>query len=217
MPLPVFLDLEGGTSKMDVARISGVTEWGHIKAALAQEDLWADVKTIVVDTVTRAEEMCVKHVVEHVLHPDKPTERRIKSIEDYGWGKGYVFLCEEFLTLLGALDKHVRQGRNVVLIGHDCIYSQRNPAGEDWDQYQPRLLSQKNASIRHRVKEWCNHLLFLAMDVFASDGKGIGETRSCYFHPAGSHWAKTRTIEDPSLPYDLGGEAILDLIFGGER
>jgi len=109
--------------------------------------------------------------------------------------------ARRILGLLGDLDNHVRAGRNIVLICHDCTATVPNPAGEDWLRYEPRLQSPASgkASIRLRVREWADHVLFLGYDINVSpDGKGRGHgTRTLYRSENPAWMAKSRTGSDP--------------------
>jgi hypothetical protein len=119
---------------------------------------------VVLDDLTKAEELCSKWVVDNVK-----TEKghEAKGIEGYGFGKGFTHLYEAFLPLLGDLDAHVRAGRQVVCVAHECTANVPNPHGEDWIRYEPRLQSPPSGknSVRHRVKEWADHLIFIGYDV----------------------------------------------------
>ena len=126
----------------------------------------------------------------------------IRRIEDYGFGKGWQHNFETFLTLLGDLDRHVRAGRHVVLICHDCTATVPNPKGEDWLRYEPRLQnpSSGKASIRLRVREWLDHLLYVGYDVTCEkrdNGKGSGSgTRTIYPQELPFCMAKSRSLAE---------------------
>src|SRR5690606_3301613 len=98
----------------------------------------------------------------------------------------------------------------------DCTANVPNPAGDDFLRYEPRLQSPTSgkASIRHRVKEWCDHLLYIGYDVFVKDEKAQGcGTRTIYAQEMPTHWAKSRTLSDP-VPYPKGDVTIWQHIFG---
>ena len=105
-------------------------------------------------------------------------------------------MFDTFLPLLADLDRHARAGRNVVLVCHDCTSTVPNPAGEDWLRYEPRLQSPNSgkASIRLRVREWADHVLFVGYDVsVGKDGKGRGAgTRTLYSAEVPHCMAKSR-------------------------
>lgn len=194
--LPILrTQLEAAGRLANVRPVSGVHTWQDMRDAL-QSDGWGDVATIVIDTATKAEELAIAHTLEHTLQDGK----RATSVEGYGYGKGYGYVFDTFLLLLGDLDRHARAGRNVVLVCHDCTSTVPNPAGEDWLRYEPRLQSPGSgkASIRLRVREWADHVLFVGYDVnVGKDGKGRGAgTRTLYTAELPHCMAKSRTIND---------------------
>lgn len=198
----VFFDLDDSLSRLRASlgdklpMIYQVTSWMEIRTALASEG-WDAIQTIVIDSLTRAEELCVAHTLATVKHEKGHS---VTSVEGYGYGKGYQHVFEVFLPLLGDLDRHCRAGRNVILICHDCTSTVPNPAGEDWLRYEPRLQSPGSgkASIRLRAKEWADHILFLGYDVEVDkDGKGRGEgTRTIYPRELPHCMAKSRTARE---------------------
>ena len=193
-------------------RIAGVNTWDDLRATL-NGDGWDPVRTVVIDSATRAEELAVAWTIANVPHEKG---NRISRIEDYGYGKGYQHVYETFLTLLGDLDRHVRAGRNVILICHDCTTTVPNPQGEDWTRYEPRLQSPTSgkASIRLRVREWVDHVFFLGYDVDVKDGKGRGSgTRTLWPVEMPHCMAKSRRLADP-IPVELDSTAVWDALFG---
>ncbi len=201
------VDCEGSTAFLDVERIEP-TNWLDLRAGVREKSLGFGM--VFIDTLTIAEEMAREYVLGNVKH-EKGKE--INGIEDYGYGKGYVHVYEEFLKLLGDLDGLVRQGIHVVGICHDCIAAVPNPGGDDWIRYEPRLQLSKNASVRHRVKEWCDHLLYIGFDTAVEDGKAKGTgTRTIYSAELPSHWAKSRSISEPVV-YKKHDPEIWKLLF----
>lgn len=175
--------------------------WTEIRVALQSEG-WDKVKNIVIDTATKLEEFAAKYTFQAVKTDGG---KAASSIEDYGYGKGYGFVFDTFQLILGDLDRHVREGRNVILIAHECTTNVPNPAGQDWLRYEPRLQSPNSgkASIRHRLKEWCDHVLFLTYDVNVEADKKGGKakaqgcgTRTLYTAELPFCMAKSRTTSD---------------------
>lgn len=198
LPGPVvFFDLDESLGRLGIeAQTVNAHSWADLRAALAAPG-WDGIKSLVIDTGTRAEELAVADTLANVLQDGK----RSASVEGYGYGKGYGYVFDTFLPLLGDLDRHAREGRNVVLICHDCTSTVPNPAGEDWLRYEPRLQSPGSgkASIRLRVREWADHVLFVGYDVAVDkDGKGRGAgTRTLYRAELPHCMAKSRTGCDP--------------------
>ena len=213
----VFFDLDESLSRLrDLAAatvVPGIHTWADLRGAL-QAPGWDGVNNIVIDSFTKAEELAVAHTLENVLAENK----RVTSIEGYGYGKGYGYVYDTVLPLLADLDRHCRAGRNVILICHDCTCSVPNPSGEDWLRYEPRLQSPTSgkASIRLRVREWADHVLFVGYDVAVSkDGKGQGAgTRTIYPTELPHCMAKSRTARDQMVLLDGNAVDVWSAILG---
>jgi len=183
---------------LDIRPVSDVGDWQGVRDALHAGG-WDGIRTVVVDSVTKAEEMAAAWVLAHV---PLDNGRKAERLEDYGWGKQFGHIYDTFLTLLGDLDQHVRAGRHVVLIAHDCTTEVPNPAGPNWLRWEPRLQSPSSGknSIRLRVREWADHVLFLGYDVEVEEGKGKGTgTRTLYPVELPHCMAKSRTC-DTAMP-----------------
>jgi hypothetical protein len=210
---PIVLDLEGSTNELDVARIEGIESWEELRACLATDEYFQGFDAVVIDTITVAQELCERSVIATIPKADGT---RVKRLADYGYGKEVQILFEHFCPLFADLDRHVRAGRDVILIAHDCTSPVPNPNGDDYLNYQPRLKTSKqgDASIRSRFKEWLDHLFFLGYDVFAKDGKAQGSgSRTIYPQEMPTHWAKTRRLSDP-IVYEKGSTQLWEELFG---
>lgn len=216
-PNAVFLDIEGGTCHLDVQRIEGIESWDDLRTCL-QSDALDGFATVVLDSITKAEEFAVEHTLATV-RTDKGAHA--KTLEDYNWGKGPTHVYDTFLHLLAEMDRQVRRGRNVILIAHETVNDAPNPYGEDYIRYEPSLQAPKQGkkdtgNIRNRVIQWADHVLFIGYDVHSEDGKGKGAgTRTIYPNELPSHKAKSRTMTDP-IPFEGPGDGeVWDSIFGG--
>ena len=196
---------DGSVVAVDVRGEDGEPTWERLTAALAAPG-WDGIDNVVIDSFTAAEELAKAFVLKTV-----PVGKGMlaKSIEDYGYGKGYVHLFDAVTGVLPLFERHIRAGRNVVLICHECVQTCPNPAGDDFIRYEPRLQSPSGgkASIRYRVKEWADHVLFLKLDCEVTEG---GKAKGGYFrtvYPSDLQWcmAKSRTltaevtVNDPGL------------------
>lgn len=217
-PSPVVFDLDNGLAALDQDKLAalgadvrsaeGIDDWASLISTLEGPG-FDPFRTVVIDTVTVAEEWASSHTVKTVPNDKGSFVRRI---EDYGFGKGYTHLFDTFLNLLKILDTHRKAGRNVVLIAHDCWATVPNPQGEDYVRYEPRLYtaaSGKN-SIRCRVKEWADHVVFIGYDVDVKKGKGSGSgTRTIWVNEFPHCLAKSRRLRD-SIFYDEGSSELWD-------
>jgi hypothetical protein len=190
--------------EIQIPKLVPASNWAEVRTAL-QSDGWNGINTIVIDTATKLEEWCVAHMIKTVKHEKGHV---VHSIEDYGFGKGFQFVFDTWLNILGDLDRHVRAGRNVILVAHDCVSNVPNPNGEDWIRYEPRLQDLKSgkASIRLRCKEWCDHVLFVGYDVAVKEKKAQGSgTRTMYTAELPFCMAKSRTTNE-QFNIELGQE-----------
>lgn len=208
----LFADLESGTDSLNVERAEGIEDWNDLRAWLQTGD-FEGVKSIVIDSVTRAEDMCREWVIGNIR-----TEKgeSVKSIEAFGWGKGYVHMAETWKLLLNDLEQHYRQGRNVILIAHERTGRVPNPMGEDYIRYEPRLMDTKQASIMYMTKEWCDHVLHIGYDIAVSKG-GLaqgGKSRSIYPVESPYRMAKSRSLRMESLLFTPDSREVWDLIEG---
>jgi hypothetical protein len=214
---PLLIDLERGSSKVEIDRVSSVTTFDELLALLRNESVWKPYDVLALDSVTKAEELIRTHVC---------ASESKKSIEEVGggWGKGYERVYETFCQLIHELERHFDAGRSIVLIAHDCVASVPNPEGSDFNRYEPRLqgpTGKGKSSVRHLVKEWLDHLAFVQMDVAINkDGKAIGGgTRSIHVTERPHYWAKGRgAVGDlGSIPWKRGEPTFWNHIFNGGK
>ena len=199
-PDNVFLDVEKGTNNIEsVKRVTGLESFSDVRSCL-QSNAVEGFGTVTIDSGTRIQEMADTHVCDNVRHEKG---HKVDSLDAFGFGKGLQHLFDAYLLFLSDLDRQIRAGRNVVLILHDCINDVPNPFGDDFIRFEPHLQSPKSgkASIRNRVVQWADHVLFLGYDVNTKDGKGRGGgTRTIYSTEMPSHVAGSRTT-DVTLPF----------------
>ena len=194
--------------KMPAPVIVPASNWSTLKSSL-QSGGWEKIKTIVIDSATKTEEWCIAHVLRTVRSDSDAT---VTSVEGYGYGKGYKYVYEEYLKLLSWLDAHVREGRNIVLIAHECTANYPNPRGPDYPRYEPRLMDKPNNSIRHKVKEWSSSTLFMSYDLDVvkegkKDKKGkavMGGSRMIYTAEQAFCMAKSRTADEEQIAVEEG-------------
>ena len=152
-PRPVFLDIEGSTSQMDVARLSRddlptISSVESVLAALIRERAAG---TVVIDTVDWLESMVVEAMIAEA-NSDK-----IRGIEDLGYGKGYTIVREKVTLLLSRFDAVISAGINVVLLAHSKVVKFEPPDGAGpYDRYELKLSKQ----VAPLIKEWADMVLF---------------------------------------------------------
>jgi hypothetical protein len=209
-PHPLFFDFDGGVNQQHIAILQGVETWQDLRDAL-HSSICHNYETIVLDSVTKVQELCLMYTLKTVPHEKG---HFCSSVEGYGYGKGYQYVYETFLHLLSDLEDHSRAGRHVVLVCHSVEDYAPNPAGEDYQRYEPQLQKPpKQGRIRDRVVVWADHVLFVNFDVYVGKGgKAVGGTaRTIYPTPMATHIAKSRTLRD-SIVYDEGSDLLWQLL-----
>lgn len=202
-PAPLFIDTEDSTKHMDVARVPRPLSWPALLAVVDEVIRDSAVcGTLVLDTADWAEIMCARYVC------DKAQK---SGIEDFGYGKGYVYLSEEFGRLLNKLSDVVGRGVHVVLTAHAKMrkFEQPDEMGA-YDRWEMKL----SKLVAPMVKEWADMVLFANYKTFAvktEDGKvkAQGGERRMFttHHPC---WdAKNRHGLAPELPLSFEGLAPL--------
>lgn len=200
-PEPVFIDTEGSTGNMDVARLDKPTSWTFLLQQIDWVKQNRPCKTLVIDTIDWAERMCIEHICQ---------SNQKKSIEDFGYGSGYIKLEEELGRFLNLLSDVIDVGINVVLTAHAQIrkFEQPDEMGA-YDRYELKLGKKTSARTSALVKEWADMVLFANYKIYSvatdKDGKkhkAQGGARVIYtqHHPA---WdAKNRHNLPEEIPMD---------------
>lgn len=206
-PDPVFIDTEGSTKDMDVARFEKATSWQlmleQIRYAKATPGAC---KTLVIDTIDWAEQLCIE---------DLCARNGKKGIEDFGYGNGYVYAKEEFGRFLNLLSEVIDTGIHVVLTAHAQIrkFEQPDEMGA-YDRYELKLGKKTSSQTSPLVKEWADMLLFcnyktlsVAVDDKGKKHKAQGGRRIMYtaHHPC---WdAKNRYGLPEEMPFEYASIA----------
>lgn len=148
-PDPVFIDTEGGTKRLNVARLPQPTSWAMLLDEVAEVRKGnVPCGTLVLDTADWAERLCIQAVC---------ARAKVNGIEDFGYGKGYTYAKEEFAKLLDALEEVLNAGHNVVVLAHAAITKFEQPdAVGNYDRWSMKTSKQ----VAPLLREWCDMLLF---------------------------------------------------------
>lgn len=204
-PNPVFIDTEGSTDNMDVARLDKPTSWTMLNNEIAFiKANPTECGTLVIDTIDWAESMAVADVC---------AQHGKKGIEDFGWGKGYTYVQEEMGRFLNSLSDLVDMGINVVLTAHAQIkkFEQPDEMGS-YDRYELKLGQKTGSKTAPLVKEWADMVLFanyktLVMTTDNGKKKAQGGERVMYTNHRPAWDAKNRHGLPDELPFNYSGVA----------
>lgn len=212
-PAPLFIDTEGSTDHMDVARTETPTSLAMLMGLL--NDLKANnqgFKTLVIDTIDWAERLCIEAVC---------AKNAKTGIEEFGYGKGYTYVYEEMGRILNLLSDIRDTGMNIVLTAHAAIrkFEQPDEMGA-YDRWELKLINAPKCNSCAMVKEWADMVLFANYKTYAvaadKDGKKFkarGGERVMYTSHDPCWDAKNRFGLAPELPFDFG--QIAGLFNGG--
>ena len=200
-PGAVFLDTEGSTRHMDVARFDPPTNMVDVlecmNYTLAHPD---QVRTLVIDTVDWLEKYLFNSVC---------LEKKIQNIEDMGYGKGYIYAKQKMQQLRELLQAIVDRGVNVILVCHSTIRKFEQP--DEMGSYDRYMLKLNEKNIAPLVKEWVDLMLFVNYRtniVTDSDGKTKkgtgGQKRIMYANHTACWDAKNRFGLPDEMPFDFG-------------
>lgn len=165
-PNPVFIDTEDSTKLMDVTRTPKPTSW----TMLIEQVKWFKAnsnvcETLIIDTVDWAEQLCMVDIC---------SKAGKGGIEDFGYGKGYTYLMEEFGKLLNLLSELIELGINIVLVAHATMrkFEQPDEMGA-YDRWEMKL----QKKVFPLVKEWADMVLFANYKTYVIDADGQGTSK----------------------------------------
>ena len=148
-PKPIFLMSEDGLGTLDVDRFPMLTDFqGAIDALTVLYKEKHQYQTVVLDSLDFLEPLIWAHVCE---------SHGQKEIEDFGYGKGYVYALDAWRRLLKAFNcLRDQRGMAIVLIAHSDIKRFDSPIADPYDRFVMRLHT-KAAAL---VNDWSDALLF---------------------------------------------------------
>lgn len=186
-PSPLFLDIEGGTNALDVARIVPKTYREVVDIIANFPDGFS---TVVVDTID---------ALEKLIHTDLCKRHGWETIEAPGYGKGYAAAVDVFAEFLRVLDDlRARRGVEVVLLGHSVVRSITNPSGLDYTKHE-LAVHQKSLGI---ITAWCDTIGFADLEASVNKDEKVTLTGRRTVRLAPGAWdAKCRYAGMPaSIP-----------------
>lgn len=195
---PIFIRTEDGIGAIDVPTfpkvVSDFYELAEAVKALHGEHKF---KTVVIDSLDWVEPIIWKKTCE---------DHGKESIEEFGYGKGYVEADADWRYIMGGLDSlRLNKGMDIVLIAHAEIKTFNSPETEPYDRYQIKLHKRAFAL----WQEWADMVLFCnyKVDIAKSKegfnkevkrGKGSGE-RIIYTEERPAFLAKNRWGLPPEI------------------
>ena len=199
-PDVLFIDTEGSTKRLDVKRLPAPTSWTMLKDEVEFVIQNRPCKTLAIDTADWAERLCIRHVCDSASK---------NGVEDFGYGKGYVYVQEEFGRLLNRLEDVISAGINVAIAAHAQMrkFEQPDELGS-YDRWEMKLSKQ----CYPLLKEWADAVLFatyktLVITTEQNKRKAQGSTRVMYTQHHACWDAKNRWGLPEQIPLEYAAIA----------
>lgn len=198
-PNPIFIQTEDGLAGIDVPHFPLAKKYEDVSQALktlATEK--HDFKTVVIDSIDWLENLLFNHIAQ---------KSKKESIEDFGYGKGYVVASEEFQILLDALN-YLREEKKlaIILIAHSQIKHFDDPRTESYDRFELKL----HKRINSLLVEWSDVIAFAdehahftkEKETAKAKARGTG-SRKLFLERSPAFEAKNRYALPPILDLDF--------------
>lgn len=207
-PDPLFIDTEDSTLRLNVARFKKPSSWTMLTQQIQYVKQNPSIcKTLAIDTADWAERLCIEHIC---------SKAQVKGIEDFGYGKGYVYLEEEFGRFLNSLQDLIELGIYVTVTAHAEIKKIEQPEEiGGYDHWQLKL-EKKTMPL---LKEWADLLIFANYKTMvinvdnqgAAKGKNKAQGNKRVMYTTRTPWwdAKNRYDLPEELPFDYSQIAYL--------
>lgn len=179
-PSPLWLDIEDGSGRLDVARYPFRDEpGGHVprsyeEVVAAVDDLIAtpsDFKTLVIDTADRLEALVWRYIVDR---DSVKVKGGLQNVDDYGFGKGYQIAVDEWRNLCARVDRlRVVRGMSVVVLAHAQVRTFKSPESEDFDRYTLQI----NDKLGGFLKGWADVVGFACFEGGAKRAPGTKQVK----------------------------------------
>lgn len=162
LPNPVFIDVEGSTSDLDVSRTVTPSSWTALMDMINEfASNHHGFSTLVIDTADWAEKLCISHVC---------ASNNMSALGgEKDFGRSYNLLETVWCRFLDALSRVAASGMHVCLTAHAGVKATRQPDIEaGYDRWELKM-ERKTAAA---TKEWARTVLFLNYKTYVVEEKG---------------------------------------------
>ena len=228
-PKPIFLQIEEGIPRGVTVNTFGILDkFETVMEAISE--LYSndhDCQTVVVDSVTELQRFVFAETC--IRGDDKGSAKQ--RIEDFGYGKGYVYATAVWRELLDGLNALRRdRGMAIVLIAHSSIEQFDDPETVAYDRYSIALHSSEKSAADHRgaIEREMDAILLLKKPVTIKEedigfnkkrSRADGSADTVYIHTTGrpAYVAKNRyRMPEKILFREGGGYAALAPYLSGD-
>lgn len=142
--------------------------------------------------------------LEEIIYSEVCRIQKVNSISDIGYGKGYQYALDLWMTFTRALDSlREFKGMTSVLLAHERVMRFNDPMGSSYDRYVVNLHEKTSAPL---LMEWADGVLFMKVKgVVTTEKNGFKESKKA--HDAGGVHMYTKK----TLSYDAKNRVMLSL------
>lgn len=164
-PSPVFIPVEDGFGELSVPAFPRPESYAQVLECIGELATGDHhFRTVVLDSLDKLEPLLWQDVAERAGK---------KSVEDFGFGKGYVAAAAEWRNMLSGFDALRNRGMTVILTAHSTVARIEPPETDPYDRYQLRLHKTAEATIC----DWADVVLFANYKVTTVSSGGQGSER----------------------------------------
>lgn len=197
-PNPIFIPVEEGSNALDVARFPKPKSFEEVMSMLAELPK-KEFGALVFDSLDHFEPLIWEHAVK--IHSKEKGFENVKTIEGFGYGKGYTFAEKYWRDFLKEIAR-IRESMHVILIAHCKVKTINDPLQPlPYDKFVIKLQERAKAVVYETV----DTVLFANYEVYLKEGPGekgkaFGDgKRFLYTREMPAHEAKNRD----GLPYQI--------------
>jgi hypothetical protein len=162
-PNPIFIQTEDGLGDIDVDVFPLARKFGDVIESieyLLNES--HEYKTVVIDSLDWLEKLLWVRVCE--IGDDKG--RKMKTMDMFGFSKGYEKAVGMFFKFCRHLDKLCDKGMMVILISHTGVERINGPLHDEYTKYSIDI-HKKSAPV---FREWADFILYSSVEVITVEG-----------------------------------------------
>jgi len=203
-PSPIYLPTEGESTPSDFE----LPTPGDIESFDALLDVFGELlteehefKTVIIDSLDG---------LENLVWDATCARLGVQSIEEPGYGRGYVEADSEWREFLGALAALKKSGMHVVMLAHPEIIRFDSPTTDPYSRYVPKLHKRANALVREQadIVAFMNYRVSLKEKEVGHNKKVThaegGKERQIHLSEGAGFMAKNRYSLPDSISYKRG-------------
>lgn len=181
-PNPVYLSTRGESTPddVDLPSLGLVESWKDVSEmidALLGEG--HEFQTLIVDTADG---------LEPVVWGETCRRNKWSSVEDPGYGKGYVAADEVWSELIAGFEElRIGRGMCIVLIVHSKVSSHEEPGSQPYKRYDLNLHTRAD----HLIRNWSDYIFFVNTKVSIKETEAGFNKRNAHAEGGGTRWIYT--------------------------